>query len=83
MPADVTKVERFQIPEMGCMKKYEHCHNLCVRNTAGAVAMLFSIRSNKVFFSSGLKILQNSSKIQYISTKFAVVMGVEIILLIN
>ena len=57
------------------MEQYEYRHNLTVGHAAGTVAMTLSRHLNGMFFNSGAKNLQNSSRIQKISIKFAVVMG--------
>ena len=60
------------------VNKHQYRHHLAVGKTAWTVAALLAWGVNKMFFSSGVKYLQNSSRMQKISIKFAVVIGVSI-----
>lgn len=60
------------------MELYEDGPHLSVGHEAWTVAATFAGGIQLVFFSSGAKYLQNSSRIQKISIKFASVMGLDV-----
>ncbi len=60
------------------MEKYENGHHLAVGHTAGRLRRRLPEVSSVCFFNSGAKYLQNSSRIQKNSIKFASVMGMDV-----
>ena len=82
--AYVAEVERLEVTVAHGVEEYEDGHHLAVRHAARTVAAAFATGvqrvfvSNVCFFSSGVKYLQNSSRIQKISIKFASVMGMDV-----
>lgn len=60
------------------MEQYEDGHHLSVGHEEWTVAATFAGGIQLVFFSSGSKYFQNSSRIQKISIKFASVMGMDV-----
>ena len=78
--AYITEVERLEVSVAQDMEQYENGHHLAVGHEARAVAATFAADVQRVFFSSGAKYLQNSSRIQKISIIFAFVMGMGILM---
>ena len=74
--AHVTRIEQLQVTETLRVEQHQYRHHLAVRQAAGTVAMPLAGTSSWCFFNSGAKNLQNSSRMQKISIKFAVVIGV-------
>lgn len=80
MVAYVAEVERLEITVLHCMVEDEDGHNFAVGHAAWPVAAAFIAGVQRVFFNSGVKYLQNSSRIQKISIIFAFVMGMGILM---
>ena len=84
--ADIAKVEWFQVAEMVRMEQQQYGHYLAVGHAARTVAMALARDLWSVFFQLWSKIFaefffllnNTSSRIQKISIKFAVVMGMGI-----
>lgn len=76
--AYITEIERLEVALAHGMEEYENGHHLAVGHEARAVAAALAAGVQRVFFSSGVKYLQNSSRIQKISIKFASVMGMDV-----
>ena len=74
--ADVAKIKRLENAEMLGVEQHQYRHHLAVQQTAGMVRRRLPGTSTMCFFNSGAKYLQNSSRIQKISIKFALVIGV-------
>ena len=74
----ITEIERLEVAVAQDMEQYEDGHHLAVGHEAWAIAATFAGGVQRVFFSSGAKYLQNSSRIQKISIKFASVMGIDV-----
>ena len=68
----ITEVERLEVSVAHGMEEYENGHHLAVGHEARAVAAAFAAGV------TGAKYLQNSSRIQKISIKFASVMGMDV-----
>ena len=59
------------------MEQYQDCHNLTVGHHTPTVTATLAGGVERMFFNSGAKYLQNLSRIQKVSIKFAVVMEVD------
>lgn len=74
----MVQVERLEIAEVVCVEQHQNGHCLAVGYAAGVVAVVLAGDSTGCSFSSGAKYLQNSSRMQKMSIKFIVVLGVRV-----
>ena len=77
--AYIAEVERLQVAVPHGMEEYQYGHHLAVGHEAWTVETALARGVQRVYFQLGTKYLQNSSRIQKISIKFASIMGMDVL----